>query len=80
MVNLSYVLQTFMLFFTSSSVCFKHGIVIKMGLMCLDGIFTVELNFGVFSCMSTCLVILYAAQEFSGVLDVYNLLTQVDNA
>lgn len=59
--------------------CLKLVMVIKMGLMCLDGIFTQELNFGVFSCMSTCLVILYPTQEFSGMLEVYNLLTQVGN-
>lgn len=75
MVNLSYVFQTFMLFLKSSSVCLKHGIVIKMGLMCLDGMFTIELNFGVFSCISTCLVILYPTQEFPDALDMYNLLT-----
>lgn len=48
--------------------------------MCLDGIFTLELNFGVFSCVSMCFAILYPTQEFSGVLDVYNLLTQLANA
>lgn len=30
--------------------------------------------------MSTCVIVLYPAQEFSGVLDIYNLLTQVGNA
>lgn len=80
MVNLSYVLQTFTLFLKCSSMCLKHGIVIKMGLICLAGIFTVELIFEVFFCMNTYLIILYPTQEFSDVLDVYNFLAQVGNA